>query len=979
MKKLTYYLFLTALVIAAGSWHGLNAQSYYKVHHINENFNALEETALPNGWSAQTGTAGLFTRGGGRSIKSGELVTSGGGSGLRGVDIMFPSPQSNTEIGTSDTWFIEFDWKVNKATQGPKNLVGMVISGAGSQNPSGANWYLAGILGLYSFGDGYLHYWNLDPEGYEDDPLYWDEDETNKNDLLTKAHNGKIGPVLRPGSNASFRRVGRTEGTEEFIHSAEKVTAWNASTKTNVAYVDSIAYHIVAKLNFATQTIESLSITGSDNAENTQTILNMPFLAPSTVGEDTTIVARDQRIVSDISIISSFNTKPSAAGNGSDANLNATFDNLEIYYLKESVGTTDVTIYYKDQDGNTAKAPRVAESQQNNELFRLQDADKISFADGGFYYAYDKTATSNANIDKGDDGESMLVSPANNSLTVVFKKSVAAEGTLIWTGAEGPQWNETDGNFKAGATSDLGYQKGHDAEFSDALAPKDIVVDTTIDLGTNDITISTGGYSFSGTGKLTGTGRLLINAPVTLGVQNSNVAIVNTTEAIHIKHPQVADSLQVIDNALLKLEAGASFSKKIIGAGEGSTLNVEALTSIKDANYGFTIAHVSTVNFYLKKVGKQDGSSWTGNMASIYPENVKLNVINALDTDTIAGFSGVSNNMQKVRMHLGDSVRLVRNYNEANNEVVTFGEITGTAKSVIEGGFVSGRVQTYAVGNLNTDAVFDGAIRPYMLTNHTFRTDNTLHLNKIGTGKWTLTGHVNHPGDISVKAGTLELLGKVDELVTGIIVEADATLKTGAIEIKSSNVIVNPQGTLKVKSTGFAGDVQVSGTLQGAASMYNLGLIDANLQLTVDNFDAGNYDVITSESDVTIMRGSINLTVNDATAGSIINLIAAGSGMVSYPEGISTSVFVNGVDITANTEETPDAEFVWFPETGELKSLVTKHFENGVGQVAAEAKEVKHVQYYDLLGRPVKDNAKGIVIRRTVYTDNTSSVDKSIR
>jgi autotransporter-associated beta strand protein len=814
--KTNHFLLLVVLLITIGNGQSLNAQSYYKVHHINENFDVLEETALPNEWSAQTGTAGLFTRGGGRSIKSGALETSGSGSGLRGVDIMFPAPQSNAEIGTSDTWFIEFDWKVNSAVQGPRNAVGVVISGAGSQNPSAANWYLAGILGIYSFGDGYLHYWNMDQEGYDDDPIYYDADEENGTDLLTIAHNGKIGPVFRSGSNAAFRRVGRTTGSsDEYVHSADNVTAWNASTKTNVAYADSVAYHIVAKLNFATQTVESLSITENGDAGNTQTILNMPFLAPSTIGEDTTLVARDQRIVSDISIISSFNTKASLAGNGSDSRLNATFDNMEIYYLKESVGTTNVTIYYKDQDGNTAKAPRVAENQQINELFRLLDSDKYSFADGGFYYAYDKAATITANAGKSDDGESMLVTSTNNSFTVVFKKSVEATGALIWTGDAGPQWNEIDGNFKAGTISGLGYQKGHDAEFSGASAPKDIVVDTTIDLGTNDVTVSTGGYSFSGTGKLTGTGRFFINAPVTLGVQNSNAAVVNTTEAIHIKHPEVADSLQVINNARLKLEAEATFSKKIIGAGEGSTLHIEALTSKKDANYSFTVDNVSTVNFYLKKPGKQDGASWTGSMVPVLPENAQLNVINALDIDTIAGFSGVSSNMQNVKMHLGDSVRLVRNYNEASsgNEVVTFGEITGTTKSIIEGGFVGGRIQTYAVGNLNTDAVFNGSTRRYLNHNGTW-VDNTLHLNKVGTGKWTLTGHVNHQGDITVKAGTLELLGKVDTLVTTITVDSAAVLRTGAV-VEAGNIFVNKDASLYSRSTAFAGDVQVNGALRG--------------------------------------------------------------------------------------------------------------------------------------------------------------------
>ena len=64
------------------------------------------------------------------------------------------------------------------------------------------------------------------------------------------------------------------------------------------------------------------------------------------------------------------------------------------------------------------------------------------------------------------------------------------------------------------------------------------------------------------------------------------------------------------------------------------------------------------------------------------------------------------------------------NYNEnsSGTDVVTSGELSGTAGSVVEGGFINGRQGTYAVGNLNTDAVFEGTIRQFMPTDSTSAT-----------------------------------------------------------------------------------------------------------------------------------------------------------------------------------------------------------------------------------------------------------------
>jgi len=145
------------------------------------------------------------------------------------------------------------------------------------------------------------------------------------------------------------------------------------------------------------------------------------------------------------------------------------------------------------------------------------------------------------------------------------------------------------------------------------------------------------------------------------------------------------------------------------------------------------------------------------------------------------------------------------------------------------------------------------------------------------------------------------------------------------------------------------------------------------LNLSVNSFGLDDYDVISSESDVTIVRSMINITVKSATEGSTIKLI---DGYIDFPEGEEgTTIFVNGINITANTEDTEGAEFVWYPYSGELKSLVTKIYDAVNNPV--DNKIIKSVKYFDLIGRTlneIKENS--IVIRQIIYEDNSYKVDK---
>lgn len=991
MKKVTYYFLLVALFTTIGSRQTTVAQSYYKVHHINQDFSNLGAGVLPTNWATVASTAALFSRSGGILTDNGVFKTSASGSGNRGVDLSFPSPTIADTV--SNTWYVEFDWRCDKVVMGPKNAFGIVFSGStNNKNLRAANWYVASIFGLYLMGDGYFHYWNQDLMGP------YQSDSTTR--VATPQYFNRMGPVFRGGTfDGGFARNGVAATFAKGVNTTttltnDSVTAWNASTKTNVKFIaDSISkisvatygprylasktYHIQAKLNFATQRVESLSITQKDSIANSQTILDMPFMAQSMTGNDTTVVARVDRVVKDLKYMSQFNSRSSTAGNGPNVDYTTYTDNLEIYYLKESVGTTDVTVYYKDKEGNLAKTARIATGQQFNELFRLSDADKVPFTENGNYYAYDATATHDANIGNSTDGESIIIAPGVTSLTVVFKKFTAVEGPLVWTGFEGPYWNQTDGNFKFGETSSLGYQSGKSVELSDATAPKDIIIDGTIDMGTSNLTISTPGYILSGNGKttdkITGSGKTIVTAATTLNVQNTTDVYINTTDAVLIKSASAADTIHVVDNALLQLQPDVTISKKIIGTGNGSVLNIEPLTSTAGIQYSYGVSNISTVNIKLKSAGKVSGSSWTSCMYATYADSTQINVTNEIGKDTLAGYPGIYNSLAKVKVHLGDSVRLVRSYNEAAGETVTLGEISGTSKSIIEAGFVTGRTQTYAVGNLNTDALFEGAIRPLLMSNKTFRRGNTLHLNKIGTGKWTLTGPITYKGDIEVKSGTLELLGSVNDSVSSIIVDSLATLKTGNNSINSANITVKNFGKLAAQSTTFSGSMQISGTFSGAATVYNFGVINGTVNLNINSFEAGEYESIISTSDITMIKSKINLTILSAKQGKVIQLFNAGSGAVTYPEGFDgSSVFVNGIDITADTESTPNAKFVYYPETGELKCLADY---TDVKAVNAN-KEIKFIELYNVLGSKVDKYSKGLLIRKITYTDNSTNVEK---
>lgn len=916
MRKINTFLLLIAF-LAAGSWGILNAQipdGYYKKYHINQNFDGLE--ALPTGWSTRNGTDAIFKYASTHQLQEDKLNVSGSGNRC-GIDVLFPSPQSNGVIGQPDNniWHVELDWTVNGAMLSSRNAVGLLFSGSNNQNLNdGAQWYVDGIFGLYIFGDGYLHYMNMDMYGPLKSEIfeYWSGDP-----------NERFGSALTSGDWPAFNRAHVNMDTVIII---------NASTKTNIAYAEGKTYHILAELNFATQKVVKLVITDKDDLQNTQTFENHDFLAPSLAGSSYEVAVED-RVVTDLSVIASIGTRSSNAGNGNTANFNVSFDNIEIYYPELSLGQTNVTINYKDYQGNEVKLPRVVENLEISTVYNLLLSDKVGFTDNIDYFAYDNSATHTANADKGSgDGESVIVAEGA-SLDVIFKRTPITAGEYVWTGQK-EFWNEIDDAFTTDGTNSIAYQPGNSVAFSktDALI-KEITLDEVADLGAGNLTVSAADYILKGTGSLSGTGTLVVNTSTTIGVINNLEGGVELNAGtLEITNSNAGNKYIVTDGTTLKPTGISSFNNAPI-EGFGGTFNFAAASNIA---YTSAISGLDTINYELFVPGRL--VDYTYSQMPRYNNNVStafVNVFTQLE-DTTAYF-GTTTNYADAKVKLNDSVIMVYSENPPGNTTgatVSIGELSGTAGSVLAGAAL--RIVNYRIGGLNTDAVFEGSINP--------RGSGTpaLNLYKEGKGTWTLTANSENwsGGSLYVHDGTLIVDGTLGSgaSLTELAVADSATLSgNGYIATASASIAGALTGNLN-----FGGSVSFSSA--------------AVMKIEVDGEVS---DGITVQGDI-YYGGKLEVTVkNEPTETTSYKIVDA--------QGLYLDIGDYGFETVSFPSD--NWSFDW--ETGTL--IYTKQV--SVPNYNAD-KEIKSVEYFDAVGKQVSEGTLGVVIEKVTYTDGTTSTSK---
>jgi hypothetical protein len=940
MRKLFTYLFVVAL-LAIGNYGVLQAQDTYKKYHIHEDFSGNALPSKPSAWTinntnSSSQTSNVYGGAGAATWAEEMLTISGSGGGNRGMEIFFPTPQSNPEMNGYDVIYMEFDWTINKASVTDRASLGLVFMDKDRTKDTPLP-----IFGIYLAGtDGFFHYWNMDTEGPE-----------------TSTSGTYYGPVYTTGNGGGgFRRQG---------NSADETNAINQSTRTSVAYTVGSTYHVTAALNFTTKQVVSLTIADVDNPANTGTITDQAFI-------DTN--------ADDLGVLAAVNTRGGNVGNnGANIDFAVYFDNFDIYVNAISLGRRDVTVNYLDQDGQAAKAARVIPQQEVGLTYSALLSDMASFVEGGNYYAYNAAATVSDQVTVDLEGA--------NAINLIFKKSPALSGTYTWTGTTSSYWDELDNNFSVNGGADVSYQNGNSIAFSNAsVANKEIIVQGNVLLGDANVTVSADGYAFSGDGKLVGDGNMVLNpgsaGTVVMGLDNAlNVTV--ESGSVHVKHATSASKYIVPDNTdfLLELAAG-NFATPV--EGQGGQLNFSVLAESYNSP---AITNVSGVNILLSNPGRLKSTDWTTKWTTIFPENTVVNVSNVPDT-TIVGFGAGNNALKDATVNLGDNVRLVRDYNEAaaGTDTLRIGALNGTALSYVESGWVDGRKSSYMVGGLNTDADFAGTLRSFVKNDTAVFTSRTstsrMFLYKVGTGKQTLSGNSpEYSGNIVARGGTLAITGSLIAANDTVTVESGATLDvSGSFGILDANV----NGTFELSGDATLRDVNVNGTfrnkgtISGARDMFvkaggvfeggiDLGntfdLTGATVKLNVeDTHIDGAYDVITVAGDALIYEGNtLSITVAKATKGDKIKLLdCANIG------GEFEQVLINGVAIA-------EKPFIWHGETGELEAT-----DDMVGITdIVNVKDIQSVRYYNLTGMQVTKNTTGFVIKKITYTDGSVETVKS--
>lgn len=1013
MKK-TFTLLIIVAVTAIMSLGTALAQTgtFFPNYFINQTFDGVE--AMPAGWSFGSGNSAYMGRAGASatfgSPAQGFVTISGSGSGARGGELRFPST-TTSQFKDSTVWVIEFDWTANAiGLNGWQAATAVTLLGPNSVNlNNNTTFWAASIFEFYVYSaTGKIHFTNLDPIG---------KDSATGAPLFPDRLSMPVA-YCSDGNNSWFGRRGTNVVTSDSL---------NRTTKTKINFGVSKKYHVFAELNFATQMVQKFAMYEIADPLNGDTVYNKPFIAPWAVGTAPTIDFAERK-VTQFDRLASWATRPGS----SNAVSNHSFDNLQTYVWKESIGVADVTINYVDRAGNPVKAPRIVPAQQVNSTVWLAEGDKVNFKsdDNLFYYFYDEPATRTANAAKGADGESVKVDFAttpgvDNSLTVVYKKVAVTAGSYVWSGDATGKWNYLDDNFKVSGGAAMSYQPGNEVAFSNADAlTKTVEVVGNIELNEANMTISAPDYVFTGTGRILGTGTLTVGAGTTLGADNRLVggAIIQTNQPVSVKHANAAAKYVTSETEVsLNLEAGATFNKAIEGTA-GGTLNLN-LVSLNE--YAPAITGFSTVNIRQGVQTSLNAATWRTGWGGTMPANAQVNYYNDVVGNAIPNGLGIVHTvMQNAKLHLGPHTRLVRQYNENSNsaDVVLIGELTGDAGSRIESGFVDGRYFRYDIGGLGTDAVFNGEIGAFTRT-HVAATDTTaavttyaangVGITKSGAGTWTVNGNAKFPtgtkgSQLNVSGGkfvvngnvlfpnesaegsqmnvtgqgTMDINGKVT-FVSGVaahtIKVTDGTLQfRDSVKAPALNQIalsVEAAGILKTGNNFIgASSVIVNGTVEGGGTFANTFSLTgefATLKLKVNSFEEGNYEFVEALGDISIKKGIIDISVLSPINGSKqITILKSGGNYDILDNMAFVQVLVNGKNITGNTAETevPEGGEIYYfdPETGILGHIGT----SGINDVNAD-KEIKSIEYFNMMGQKVTKYHEGYILKRTTYSDNS--------
>ncbi len=474
---------------------------------------------------------------------------------------------------------------------------------------------------------------------------------------------------------------------------------------------------------------------------------------------------------------------------------------------------------------------------------------------------------------------------------------------LNWRG-NASDWDNVANNWlKTGNPTP--FTNGDRATFNDSGATAPAVNISAAVLASAIDVDASANYSFNGTGAVTSTNALTKRGTGTLTINNTG-----------------ANSFHSIS-----LDAGRLVLNNSTGGGSGKiSFNGGAIT-LNPASNNIIVNPLEFIQPGSITVGSQhtQSGSWTGS------QNVTVNATSGqLWTigGTWTGFTGrllagtgnprfrINGNTNTnfgsaaVAVDLGSGSAQLMNRNGATIEI---GELSSTGASTVLSGTQTGSTASaYNVGGRNTSATFAGTI-----TNG----GGITNINKVGSGRWTLSGANTYTGATTVSQG-------------GLLV--DGSLGSGAVTV-SSAALLGGDGTIGGSVTANAGAILSPGTIPFTGATLNitggLALNGNTIYCDLSNTPAGANDRISVGGSLALTGTQIFqflLLQGPLTAGTYDLITATGSSASGVSLTHNLPVDSRQTFSLARSSAGSNPSKVWLTVTGNPATLTWTGITSGV-------------------------------------------------
>ena len=522
----------------------------------------------------------------------------------------------------------------------------------------------------------------------------------------------------------------------------------------------------------------------------------------------------------------------------------------------EVASTANVTVKFKDQDGNYFKSDEVVTGQIVANPYNATLVQKSSVIIGGNYYVLDpSSAISVASVDA-----------AGSTLELIFRRQ-ANTTDLTWNGTadtNGNLWSQWYQNFTNSAVA-YGYQNGSNVTFDATAVNTAVTVTDAISMGAGNININTPNYAITGAGTISGTGNININLgasdALTLGITNNLTGATQIAGGlITVSNASALGTSAVVNGTTTFLP---SVALPAITFNTSSTIQPTTASSIAGitASTGKKVSVTSAINtvnavsaFLITPTGTLTG---------------ELELNGTATTETRFGLTAAN------ATYLGNAKATLKGnafvYVDANHTATTInvGTLSGEAGTKLGWGRSSAtdRAITWSIGSLGESTEYAGTITNSGGYNASgsFWVGLQTNFVKVGTGTLTMSGISNkHNGSFIINGGELKVTGAIcDTTVTGAAVD---TVFVGAAAKLSG-----------IGSVG--GNTRILGTMEGSlhfASNFTLSPTSV-VNLVVNDF-AAMHDSITVAGAATY-DGTLNISIPAALPayGTTVKLLYVGS------------------------------------------------------------------------------------------------------